>query len=208
MLRSMGLDLTLFMADWARLGAFPVGEQADALGDAVRPPAEDDLGWQRLVDGWNWPPGPESAWCAEYRFFGTTGSARFHSDAGRGWADMRPLVDPSVRADLDVFLGGLLWGADEARDPALGGGDGVFPPVPGGRSGVLLVSPPGAVAERAAAWGRVGSRLEALRGAFAAECVGWACRPQVFEEFTALLGEWGGVTAEAARRGWGLVGLA
>ncbi|WP_405982543.1 hypothetical protein [Streptomyces sp. NBC_00158] len=204
----MGLDLTLYMADWARLGAFPVGEQADALGEAVWPlDAEDDHPeWRRLVDGWNWPPGPEPAWYAEYRFFGTTGAESFHSDAGRGWGDMRPLVDTSVREDVDVFLGGLLWGADEARDPVLGG-DGVSPQVAGARSGVLLVSPPGAVAERSAAWGRAGPRLEALREAFAAECVGWARRPQVFEESAALLGEWGGVTAEAARRGWGLVGL-
>ncbi|MEV6583268.1 hypothetical protein AB0M92_34495 [Streptomyces sp. NPDC051582] len=39
---------------------------------------------------------------------------------------------------------------------------------------------------------------------FAAECEGWAGRPDTFEDFTALLREWGDVTTEAARRGWGL----
>ncbi|MFJ3830165.1 hypothetical protein ACIPWI_19650 [Streptomyces sp. NPDC090046] len=46
-----------------------------------------------------------------------------------------------------------------------------------------------------------------MRGRFAAECEGWAGRPRSFEDFIALLREWGDVTTEAARPGWGLVGL-
>ncbi|GHI40410.1 hypothetical protein Sviol_48180 [Streptomyces violascens] len=49
--------------------------------------------------------------------------------------------------------------------------------------------------------------LEELRSAFAAECEGWAGRPDTFEEFTTLLHEWGDVVTEAARRGRGPVGL-
>ncbi|MFE2094686.1 hypothetical protein [Streptomyces sp. NPDC059460] len=51
------------------------------------------------------------------------------------------------------------------------------------------------------------SHLEELREPFAAECEGWAGRPDTFEDFTVLLCEWGDVTTEAARRGWALVGL-
>ncbi|MEV7912883.1 MULTISPECIES: hypothetical protein [Streptomyces] len=46
-----------------------------------------------------------------------------------------------------------------------------------------------------------------MRAPFAAECEGWAGRPDTFEDFVALLREWGDVTTTAARRGWGLVGL-
>ncbi|MGW0792602.1 hypothetical protein ACWD04_31385 [Streptomyces sp. NPDC002911] len=49
--------------------------------------------------------------------------------------------------------------------------------------------------------------LEELRQPFAAECKGWAGFPDTFEDFTALLHEWGDVTVEAAHRSWGLVGL-
>ncbi|MCX4681243.1 hypothetical protein OG413_39255 [Streptomyces sp. NBC_01433] len=42
---------------------------------------------------------------------------------------------------------------------------------------------------------------------FAAECEGWAGRPDTYKDFNALLHEWGNVTTEAARHGLGLVGL-
>ncbi|AXE81913.1 hypothetical protein C5746_38895 [Streptomyces atratus] len=56
---------------------------------------------------------------------------------------------------------------------------------------------------KAHAWEQMEPRLEELRGPFAAECEGWAGRPDTFEGFTALLHEWGDVTREAARRGRG-----
>lgn len=63
------------------------------------------------------------------------------------------------------------------------------------------------MAGKARAWERGEPFLEELSGPFAAECEGWAGRPDTFEGFVALLREWGAVVAEAARRGWGLVGL-
>ncbi|MFF0969914.1 hypothetical protein ACWDQO_32285 [Streptomyces sp. NPDC003703] len=188
----MGLDLTLFMADWERLRALPAGRRADALEDAVRPPGARE----------------EDAWCAEYVFSHTTGAYRPHRRAGDGWDDMRMRADASVRAAMDAFLDGLIWYAD----PATGSGErtcgGLFPPAAGPRlPRVLLVCPPSAVPGKVRAWERVEPRLEELRGPFAAECAGWAGRPDTFGEFTALLREWADATGAAARRGWGLVGL-
>ncbi|MCX4545796.1 hypothetical protein [Streptomyces sp. NBC_01565] len=201
----MGLNLTLFMADWERLGAIPVEKRVDALW----PPESDDAyGSGGRIGGWRWLPDRESAWCAEYDFFTTTGAYSPHARAGDGWADMRPLVDASLREAMDAFLGGLIWDADPADDPALTGGGGFFPPATDGRRPcVLLVCPPEAVAGKARVWARLESRLEELREPFADECEGWTGRPATFEGFIALLREWGAVTAEAARRGWGLVGL-
>ncbi|MFD7628525.1 hypothetical protein ACFV7Q_21205 [Streptomyces sp. NPDC059851] len=206
----MGLDLSLFMADWERLCRFPVEDRIEALHDTTWPPELDDghLRYER-AGGWQWPPVPGVAWCAEYDFFSTTGAYRPHAHAGEAWDDLRLLVDPSVREAVDTFLGNLIWDADPADDPALTGGGGFFPPVTDRwRPHFLLVCPPETVAVKAAAWKRVEPHLEALREPFAAECAGWAGRPDTFEAFTALLREWGDVTTEAAaRRGWGLVGL-
>ncbi|MFC6986970.1 hypothetical protein [Streptomyces cirratus] len=109
---------------------------------------------------------------------------------------------------MDTFLIDLIWDADPEDDPALTGGEGFFP-APNDRwhPRVLLACPPEALPGKARAWTQVESRLEELRGPFAAECAGWAGRPDTFEDFTALLREWGDVTTGAARHGWGLVGL-
>ncbi|MFI5633355.1 hypothetical protein ACIA8E_29005 [Streptomyces sp. NPDC051664] len=204
----MGLDLTLFMADWEQLSAIPDENRAQALDDTTWPPELDDE-YQRygLAGGWLWPPDRWSAWCAEYDFT-TTGAYSPHTRVGDAWADIRLLVDASVREAMDTFLVGLIWDADPADVPALAGGGGFFPPATDhGSLRVLLVCPPEAVPGKARAWRRVESHLEELREPFTAECEGWAGRPGTFEEFTALLREWGDVTTEAARRGWGLVGL-
>lgn len=117
-------------------------------------------------------------------------------------------INSSVREAMDAFLVSLIWDADPADAPALTGGGGFFPPAADRwRPRVLLVCPPEAVSGKAHAWERVKSHLEELRGPFAAECQGRAGRPDTCEDFTALLHEWGDVITEAARRGWGLVGL-
>lgn len=125
----MGLDLTLFMADWKQLSAIPVENRVQALDDTTWLPELDDE-YQRygLAGGWLWPPDRGSAWCAEYDFFTTTGAYSPHARAGDAWADMRLLVDASVRAAINSFLVGLIWDADPADDPALTGGGGFFPP--------------------------------------------------------------------------------
>ncbi|MFJ6940656.1 hypothetical protein [Streptomyces sp. NPDC101132] len=205
----MGMDLSLFMADWERLGRLAVDDRARALEDAVWPPERDDA-YDRypVAGGWIWPPEREGAWCAEYDFACTTGAYSPHFRAGDAWDDVRGFVDAALREAMDTFLGGLIWDEDPDADPALTGGGGFFPPAgDGGRPRVLLVCPPGSVSGKARAWERAEPRLDELREPFAAECAGWAGRPGSFEDFTTLLREWGAVTAEAAYRGWGLVGL-
>ncbi|MGW4231425.1 hypothetical protein ACWEF9_19375 [Streptomyces sp. NPDC004980] len=191
------------------MDAIPVESRVDALEDTAWPPETDyqDMTYGP-VDGWTWPPDRGSAWCAAYGFFITTGAYGPHARAGAAWNDMRLLVAPSVRAAMDTFLDGLIWNADPADNPGRTGGGGFFPPADDrGRSCVLLVCPPEAILRKTHAWERVKPRLEELREAFAAECPGWAGRPDTFEDFTALLHEWGDANTEAARRNWGLVGL-
>lgn len=128
----MGLDLTLFMADWKHLGAIPVERRVEALEDMAWPPELDDE-YLRYgsAGGWIRPPDRGSAWCAEYGFFTTTGAYSPHSRAGDAWDDMRLLVAASVRGDTDNLLDGLIWDADPARDPVRTGGGGFFPPADG-----------------------------------------------------------------------------
>ncbi|MEV3898517.1 hypothetical protein OG333_35685 [Streptomyces anulatus] len=206
----MGRDLTVFMVDWGQLGAIPVESRIGRLDDMAWPWELDDVdngGYER-AHGWLRPPGRAPVWCAEYNFLNTTGAHVPHVRAGATWADMRPLVDASVREAVDGFLGGLIWDADQVDVPAASGGGGVIPPATDRmHPNVLLVCPPEAVAGKARVWERVEPSLEGLRGPFAVECEGWAGRPDTFEGFVALLREWGGVVTEAARRGWGLVGL-
>ncbi|WP_409054895.1 hypothetical protein [Streptomyces sp. SYP-A7185] len=204
----MGLDLTLFMADWEQLSTTAVEHRIQALHDTTWPRELDDEYQRYAAGGWLWPVDREAAWCAEYDFFTTTGAYRPHARAGDAWADMRVLVAASFRDGMDTFLDGLIWDADPADDPALTGGGGFLPPAADGRRPhVLLVCTPAGVTAKARAWERVKSHLAELRGPFFAECEGWAGRPDTFEDFTALLHEWGDVTTEAARRNWGLVGL-
>ncbi|GGM16245.1 hypothetical protein GCM10010129_70550 [Streptomyces fumigatiscleroticus] len=206
----MGRDLTLLMADWQHLRAVPVKDRIDVLEDAIWPPDADEEfpGTHGSADGWVWPPHQDPVWCAEYRFFCTTGSYRPHARAGVAWDEMRGLVETSLRDAMDGFLSDLIWREDADANSSRTGGGGLFPPAAGlGHFPVLLVCPPEAVPGKARAWRRAAPRLEELRGPFAAECEGWAGRPDTFEEFTTLVREWGEVVTETARRGWGLVGL-
>ncbi|THA73151.1 hypothetical protein [Streptomyces sp. A0592] len=197
----MGLCLTLFIADWEHLGTVPVEDRIRALDEEYRKGETADIGRAR-------PPAHGAGWCAEYDFRSTTGAFGPHARAGDAWDDMRLLVDASVREPMDALLAGLVWDEDPADDPAPSGGGGFFPPaVDRWHPSVLVVCPPGALPGKVRAWARVESRLGELREAFEAECAGWAGRPDTFEDFTALLREWGDMTMEAARRGWGLVGL-
>ncbi len=201
-----------------QLSAIPVENRIERLDDMAWRWELDDVdnhGYER-AHGWLRPPGRSPAWCAECNFLSTTGAHIPHVRAGAAWADMRPLVDASVREVVDSFLGGLIWDAEQVDDPAASGWGGVFPPATDRvHPNVLLVCLPEAVAGKARAWERGEPCLEGLRGPFAVECEcecececeGWAGRPDTFEGFVALLREWGGVVTEAARRGWGLVGL-
>ncbi|MEU4178289.1 hypothetical protein [Streptomyces sp. NPDC026589] len=207
----MGMDLTVFMVDWGQLSAIPVASRIGRLEDVAWPDEFGDVdvydGGPERAHGWHWPPGQAPAWCAVYSFLTTTGAHMPHVRAGTAWADIRPLVGAPVREVMDSFLGGLIRSGDQADTPAPVGG-GVFPQaVDRWHPNVLLVCLPEAVAGKARAWERVEPCLEKLSGPFAVECEGWAGRPDTFEDFVALLREWGAVVTEAAHRGWGLVGL-
>ncbi|BAG16911.1 MULTISPECIES: hypothetical protein [Streptomyces] len=205
----MGMDLTVFMVDWGQLGTVPVEHRIGRLEDLAWPGELSDVydGGAERAHGWLWPPGQAPAWCAVYRFLTTTGAHMPHVRAGAAWADMRPLVGPPVREVMDSFLEGLIWDGDQADAPAPVG-VGAFPAAADRwHPNVLLVCLPEAVAGKARAWERMELYLEKLSGPFAVECEGWAGRPDTFEGFVALLREWGAVVTEAARRGWGLVGL-
>nr|WP_065477343.1 hypothetical protein [Streptomyces sp. PTY087I2] len=200
------MDLTLFMVDWERLGAVPVEDRIGLLEDMVWPCDTEELydPGRGPADGWLWSPGPEPAWWAQYSFVTTTGAHVPHARAGSAWADMRLLVDASVRESMDTFLDGLVRDAG----PAFACDGGFFPPAADPRHpDVLLACPPEVLPGKVRAWERVEPRLEELREPFAAECEGWAGRPESFDDFTALVREWGAVTTTAAGRGWGLVGL-
>ncbi|MGW2435599.1 hypothetical protein ACWCY1_02525 [Streptomyces goshikiensis] len=125
----MGRDLTLFMVDWEQLRAFPAQDRIEVPGDKAWPWWLDDLCdlGREWPAGWLWPPGPERAWCAEYVFFTTSGAYWPHLRAGTAWADMRLLVEASVREAMDTFLDRLIWDADPADDPAVAGGGGARP---------------------------------------------------------------------------------
>ncbi len=209
----MGLDITVIMADWEHLARIPADERVEALYDAVYPPfcctACEDADYA-AGDGWAWPR--RSAWCAEYRFFGTTGSYSWHFHLAEAWNDMRPLAAPGLRDALDCFLGGLVWdGPDDAAGtdaddgrPAAGG----FPDDPAPwRPRALLLRAPDEVPALVRAWERAAPRLEELREPFAAESAGWAARPATFDDAVALMHEWAEVARQAGARGWGLIGL-
>ncbi|MFF0446998.1 hypothetical protein ACFYT4_11375 [Streptomyces sp. NPDC004609] len=209
----MGLDITVVMADWERLARIPAAGRLEALTDAVYPsfccvPCEE--AGLAVRGGWVWPR--QSSWCAEYRFFGTSGSYGWHVHLANAWGDMRAAAAPGLRDALDRFLGGLVGdgpgggaGTDPDDDPPPAGG---FPDDPAPwRPRVLLLRAPDEVPELVRAWELAAPRLAELREPFDAEALGWAGRPDTFDDAVALMREWGEVVTRAGARGWGLIGL-
>lgn len=200
----MGLDITVMIADGSWLGEVPPGKRVPRLRDAWY---ADDTGlWEYdapvVESGWVRPQGPHSAFFAVHEFLHTCGSFKAHFWAGQRWEAVRDHVDPLLRAELDMLLRGLIWcgtdGEAQHTDTDFFGEDDY---------GVLLARSPGNVRKLAAAWDRVRPRLGRMQGPFtehAAVRDGWVGN---FDEFMGLLTQWGQVLAEAARRGWGIVGL-
>ncbi|MBO8191549.1 hypothetical protein ITI46_07565 [Streptomyces oryzae] len=203
----MGLDITVLVADWSWLGEVPPRERLSRLRAAWY---ADETGlWDHeapvVEGGWEWPQGAGSTCFAVYEFRGTLGSYKPHFWAGERWESVRDHADPLVQAGLDALLRGLFWGGLDGEaehvDP------GFFCDDPAIFYGVLLARSPDSVRKLATAWERVRPRLGGLRGAFhqyAATPQGWVAD---FDEFAALLEDWGRVLSEAAQRGWGVVGL-
>ncbi len=200
----MGLDITVMVADCSWLCEVPPRERVPRLRDAWY---ADETGlWDHdtpvVESGWVWPQGPHGAFFAVYEFLHTCGSFKAHFWAGQRWEAVRDHVDPAMRTEMDKFLRELVWcgldGEAEHTDTGFFGEDDY---------GVLLARPPENVRELAAAWDRIRPHLDRMQGPFtehAAISDGWVGD---FGEFTGLLTQWGEVLTEAARRGWGVVGL-
>ncbi|OEJ63547.1 hypothetical protein BGM19_34980 [Streptomyces agglomeratus] len=203
----MGLDINVLIADWSWLAKVPPRERLSRLRDAWY---ADETGlWDHdapVVEGdWEWPRGPHSTSFAVYEFRGTLGSFKAHFWAAERWESIRDHADPLVRAGLDTLLLGLTWrgldGEAEHIDP------GFFCDDPAVTHGVLLARSPDSVRKLATTSERVRPRLGELRGVYnehAAVSQGWVSD---FDAFTRLMDDWGHVLSEAARRGWGVVGL-
>ncbi|MER6129841.1 hypothetical protein ABT173_46260 [Streptomyces sp. NPDC001795] len=203
----MGLDITVMIADWSWLGEVPPRQRLPRLRDAWY---ADETGlWDHgapVVEGdWQWPRGPEGAYFAIYEFLHTCGSFKAHFWACQRWESVRDHVDPLLRAELDTLLMGLIWdgldGEAEDTDP------GFFSDDPGVCYGVLLARSPDNARELAATWERIRPRLSGMCGPFTEHAAVPGAWIGDFDAFTDLLEDWGRVLAEAARRGWGIVGL-
>ncbi|MFI6054871.1 hypothetical protein ACIBCO_32895 [Streptomyces violascens] len=205
----MGVDITVLMADWSWLGRVPPRERLPRLRDAWY---ADETGlWDHdapAVEGeWVWPRGEGGACFAVYEFRRTLGSFKPHFWAGERWESVRGHADPLVRADVDAVLSGLFWSGPDYEVEPLNADHDFFGDDPRTAYGLLVARSPGGVRELAATWERLSPRLEGLRGDFteyAAAPDGWI--PD-FDAFSSLLEGWGHVVTEAARRGWGMVGL-
>ncbi|MEV7403597.1 hypothetical protein AB0N93_24805 [Streptomyces sp. NPDC091267] len=203
----MGLDITVLIVDWAWLGETPPRERLSLLRDAWY---ADDTGlWDHDAPGaegaWERPRGPHSDSFDVYEFRGTLGSFKPHFRAGERWESVREHADPPLRAEVDTLLLGLIWGGLDGEaehvDP------GFFCDDPAVSYGVLLARSPDSVRDLAATSERVRARLGGLRGSYdehAAVPRGWVGD---FDQFAVLLDDWDRVLSEAARRGWGVVGL-
>ncbi|HEY9372760.1 hypothetical protein [Streptomyces sp.] len=203
----MGLDITVMIADWSRLGEVPSRDRLSRLRDAWY---ADETGlWDHdapVVEGnWNWPRGAGSALFAVYEFRGTLGSFKPHLWAGERWESVRDHADPLVRARLDALLPGRTWGGLDGETEHVD--QGFFCDDPAVAYGVLLARSPASVRELAATSKEVRPWLEGLRGPFdehPAVPEGWV---RDFDEFSELLDDWCRDLSEAAQHGWGLIGL-
>ncbi|MFF7341790.1 hypothetical protein ACFZAT_31335 [Streptomyces sp. NPDC008163] len=199
----MGVDLTTLIADWSWLAEVPPPERLVRLRNAWYDEATGlwDCDEHGTGGGWEWPRGPHSAHFGVYEFPGTLGSYKPHFWAGQAWEKARDHVDADVRAELDALLGGLFWDGPDFDDEEPGEGHAFF----SGGYGLLVAQSPEGVRGLHATWERVRPRLDELRASSGESDV--ASRFSDVDAFVRLLTDWGGVLAEAARRGWGIAGL-
>ncbi|EDY52953.1 hypothetical protein [Streptomyces clavuligerus] len=207
----MGMDITVMVVDWAYLERLPWEERLDLLRDAAYSDLDPDgTGDRDPTDwGWIWPAAAEGSWLGRYEFQGTLGSYKDHFSTAHAWDHLREAVPAEPRRVIDEFLGALIWwgpdpGADLEHVDA-----GVFPvPDDTGRSDALIARTPDTATRLARAWEQVRPVLShvdeawRLQGALSAS----NSVPDA-AHFSRLVSGWGNVTAEAHRRGWGIIGL-
>ncbi|MEV5969513.1 hypothetical protein [Streptomyces sp. NPDC051921] len=205
----MGLDMTVLIADRAWLDEVPPGERLERLRDAWYDDATGlwDPDREPLDSGWERPDGPHADRFDVYEFpHGASFKAHFW--AGIRWEHCREHVDPRLREPLDTLLGGLFWdgtdGEAEHVDPEVfGDGPGTY--------GLLLARSPDRVRELAAIWAELtkgpDGGLRAVRPAHDEHAADPHGRIGDLPAFERLLGDWGRILTEAARRGWVVVGL-
>ncbi|MGW3091781.1 hypothetical protein [Streptomyces sp. NPDC001108] len=213
----MGLDITVMVVDWSWLGEVPARERLSRLWRAWD---ADETGlWDyeapTVRGDWAWPKGPHSDRFAVYEFLYTLGSYKPHFWVTHHWDHVRDHADPSLRAELDDFLLGLIWDGPDGKSGrtdleffASTAAESADAP-PCGTSLLLARSPEG-VRELAATWERVHPLLDGLREPFAKHTAAVSSdgRPADFDHgFVHLLTEWARVLTEAADRGWGVVGV-
>ncbi|MFE2929292.1 hypothetical protein [Streptomyces sp. NPDC059278] len=203
----MGLDITVVIADWSWLGEVPSRERLLRLRNAWY--AEETGLWEHdapVVEGdWERPKGPDGDRFAIYEFLQTLGSYKPHFWATHHWERVRDHTGPLLRAGLDTFLLGLIW---DGMDGESGQTDAdFFSGEPEVAYGLLVACSPDGVRRLATVWEDIRPRLDGLRETFTVHCAEPDGRGGDFDSFALLLTEWGRVLAEAAGRGWGVVGL-
>ncbi|MER5784410.1 hypothetical protein ABT104_22225 [Streptomyces mobaraensis] len=210
----MGLDISVLVVDWERVGGFAAGERWGRLEDAAYPDGCEDVFRDGLPDGWVRFPDEVAEWSLRYEFRSTSGSFKAHFWAGKRWEDVREQAVPELRAALDAFLSGLFWDPYGVVVPPAGTGPGApeireFVPHEGGaRNPYFLVAcPPRAVPVLAAAWSVAEPLLDGLKGPHTAHADAPGRWIADHDEFAVLLREWAEVVREAHARGWGIVGL-
>lgn len=203
----MGLDISVMIADWSWLAEVPPPERLERLRDAWY---ADGTGlWDDETPypegDFTLPQGCDSAFFAPFEFRRTAGSFKAHFGAGVRWEHVRDHADPRVRAELDALLLGLIWGGPDGEAQQID--PGFFCDDPKVSYGALLARSPESVRELATTWERVEPLLGGLGPAFTEHAAAPGRWVGEFSEFTDLLEDWGRVLTEAARRGWGVVGL-
>ncbi|WP_199546824.1 hypothetical protein [Streptomyces sp. N35] len=206
----MGVCMEVLIVDWTHLRSVPAGQRDRMVEEAAFGP--DGAYDYDPPEGWTWPDPDEARWWARYEFVATMTSYKAHFWAGERWEELRPFVDPPLRAALDQFGAPLFWGdhnytllppPEPPFTPAIVSRTADWLP----RTATLLWLEPEDVTALRRFWVRAEPDLASLRAPFeqhVVEPIGWI---EDFASFSRLVAEWGDVVSRAAERGWGIIGL-
>ncbi|MER6912646.1 hypothetical protein ABT354_13340 [Streptomyces sp. NPDC000594] len=207
----MGMDLTVLVVDWAHLEGIAADDRLDSLREAVYPdkdPEGPDGDRDPLDGGWVRPTEPYRSWLGRYEFHGTLGSYKAHFWTAHAWDHVREAVPAGPRGLLDDFLGGLIWWGPDPHQDLEHVDSGMFPAPEGAeRRDLLIARDPDTTARLAHTWQQARSVLARVHEPYRLHGPrdnGWITDATGFSR---LVTEWGAVTDEAYRRGWGVIGL-